>query len=65
MRTFLYRGDGGELFMLDSEMQPMNEHYKKMAFPDKFQVFNDWQEVDPIRKVWEPIFDDFGIITNE
>ena len=41
LRTFLYRGDGGELFMLDSEMQPMNEHYKKMAFPDKFQVFND------------------------
>ena len=54
-----------EYFILDEEMKPMNEEMKNIPFPSYFWILWGWQEIDPIRELWLPIFHDFGIIPVE
>lgn len=62
LRKFLYRSDDGQFFILDEEMRPMNKNYQSIQFPTKFQVFRDWQSIEPLRDAWRPIFEEFHII---
>ncbi len=61
LRTFLYIGTDDK-FILSEDMKPMNKNYQSIPFPDQFYIMYGWQDVEPIKKVWEPIFDEFKII---
>ena len=72
LRNFLYSGQWtislkwtrSIYFILDAEMKPMDQNYKEIAWPNGFYPFRDWQSVEPLAKVWGPIFAEFDLVPN-
>lgn len=64
LRSFLYAYGSGPVnyFILSEDMKPMNAEYQTISFPEQFYILYGWQDIDPIREVWQPIFDEFNII---
>lgn len=62
MRGFLYMDKAGDLFILDNEMQPMNNLYKKEPWPKYFVPVRLGKISKYLQGVWQEIFDAFEII---
>ncbi len=62
LRSFLY-SNGYKLFMLDEEMRPMDENYKRISWPQQIFPVLNWNELmKEDKEKWFNVFSEFQVV---
>lgn len=63
LRSFLYLGGKNGVFMLDDQMQPMNEDYQTLPWPSEAEPILYWNNLSSdMKERWGRIFAEFKVV---